>query len=37
VVFHPFTCRLHGGVAVVADVLIGYDNVEIAAEMTTRR
>jgi hypothetical protein len=37
VVFHPCTCGLHRGAAVVAAVLIGYDDVKVAAEMTIRR
>jgi hypothetical protein len=37
VVFHPYTCGLCGGIAVVAVTLIGYDDVEVASEMTTRR
>jgi hypothetical protein len=31
--FHPCTCELHGGVT----ARIGYDDVEVAARMTTRR
>jgi hypothetical protein len=30
-------CGLHGGVVVVAAILIGYDGVEVTAGMTTRR
>jgi hypothetical protein len=33
--FHPCTCELHGGAAEVAAALIGYDDVEVAAWMTT--
>jgi hypothetical protein len=36
-VFHLHTCGLHRGAAVVAAALIGYDNVEVAAETTTWR
>jgi hypothetical protein len=35
--FHPCTCELHGGAAVTAAALISYDNVEVAAQMTTGR
>jgi hypothetical protein len=35
--FHPCTCELHGGAAVIAAALISYDNVEVAAQMTTGR
>jgi hypothetical protein len=27
VVFHPYTCELHGGAVAVATVLISYDNL----------
>jgi hypothetical protein len=30
VTFHPYTCGLRGGTAVVATTLIGYDDVEVA-------
>jgi hypothetical protein len=36
-VFHPCRCGLHRGAATVVAALIGYDNVEVAAETTTRR
>jgi hypothetical protein len=36
-VFHPYTCGLRGGTAAVAAMLIGYDDMEVAAGMTTRR
>jgi hypothetical protein len=35
--FHPCTCGLCVGADVVAAVLIGYDDVEVAVGMTTRR
>jgi hypothetical protein len=35
--FHPCMCGLRGGVAVVVATLIGCDNVEVAAGMTTRK
>jgi hypothetical protein len=35
--FHPYTCGLRGGTAAVATALIGYDHMEIAAKMSTRR
>jgi hypothetical protein len=35
--FHPYTCGLRGGVVAVATALIGYDDVEVAVGMTTRR
>jgi hypothetical protein len=35
--FHPCTCELRGGAVVVAVVLIGYGNVEVAAMPTMRR
>jgi hypothetical protein len=35
--FHPCTCGLRGGAAVVAATLIGYDDVEVAAGATMRR
>jgi hypothetical protein len=37
VAFHPCMCGLHGGDAAIAAALIGYDDVEVAARMTTRR
>jgi hypothetical protein len=36
-VFYPCTCGLHRGAATVAATLIGYDNIKVAAETTTRR
>jgi hypothetical protein len=36
VAFLPCTCGLHRGVATVATVLIGYEDVKVATEMTTR-
>jgi hypothetical protein len=36
-VFHPCTGGLGGGTIVVAAVLIGYDDVEVAIGMTMRR
>jgi hypothetical protein len=35
--FHPYMCGLRGGVVAVATALIGYDDVEVAVGMTTRR
>jgi hypothetical protein len=35
--FHPYTCGLCSGTAAVAATLIGYDDVEVATGMTTRR
>jgi hypothetical protein len=37
VAFHLHTCGLHRGAVVVAIALIGYNDVKVAAEMTTRR
>jgi hypothetical protein len=37
VAFHPYTCRLCRGIVVVAAALIGYDDIEAAAERTTSR
>jgi hypothetical protein len=37
VTFHPCMCRLCGGTAVFVAALIGYDHVEVATGMTTRR
>jgi hypothetical protein len=36
-VLHPYTCGLCRGDTVVAVALIGYDDVKVAAEMTTGR
>jgi hypothetical protein len=36
-VLHPCTCGLCRGATVVAVALIGYDDVKVAAEMTTAR
>jgi hypothetical protein len=36
-VFHPCTYGLYGGVAAIAAALIDYDDVEVAAGMTTKR
>jgi hypothetical protein len=36
-VFHPCMCGLCVGADVVAAVLIGYDDVEVAVRTTTRR
>jgi hypothetical protein len=36
-VFHSCTCRLRGGVVMVAASMIGYDDVEVVAGTTTRR
>jgi hypothetical protein len=35
--FYPCTCGLYRGAAVVAAVLISYDDVKVVAETTTRR
>jgi hypothetical protein len=35
--FHPCMCGLRRGTAVVATVLIGYDDVKVATKITTRR
>jgi hypothetical protein len=35
--FHPYTCVLRRGAAMVVVALIGYDDDKIAVEMTTRR
>jgi hypothetical protein len=35
--FHTCTCGFCRGVAVVVAALIGYDDMEVATEMTTRR
>jgi hypothetical protein len=37
VAFHQCMCELRRGAAAVAVALIGYDDVKVAAEMTTRR
>jgi hypothetical protein len=37
VVFHPYTCRLHGGTAAIAATLICYEDVEVATGTTMRR
>jgi hypothetical protein len=37
VAFYPCTCGLCGGVVAVVAALINYDDVEVAAETTTRR
>jgi hypothetical protein len=37
VTFYPCTCRLRRGAATVVTVLIGYDDVNVAIETTTRR
>jgi hypothetical protein len=37
VVFYPYTCGLHRIAATVAFALIGYNDVKVADEMTTRR
>jgi hypothetical protein len=37
IAFYPYTCGLRRGAAAVAVMLIGYDDVKIAAETTTRR
>jgi hypothetical protein len=34
--FHFCTCELHRDAATVAAALIGYDDVRVAAETTTR-
>jgi hypothetical protein len=34
---HPYMCGLRRGAAAVAAALIGYDNMEFAVGMTTRR
>jgi hypothetical protein len=36
-IFHPYTCGLYGGAVTIAAALIYYDNVKVAAGMTTRR
>jgi hypothetical protein len=36
-VFHPCTCALRGGTAMIANALISYDDMEVAGGMTTRR
>jgi hypothetical protein len=36
-VFFPYTCGLRGGAAMVTVALVGYDDVEIVVETTTRR
>jgi hypothetical protein len=36
-VFHPYTCGLRVGAAMIAVVLIGYDDMEVATGMTTRK
>jgi hypothetical protein len=35
--FHPCTCRLRRGTAAVVATVIGYDDMEVATGMTTRR
>jgi hypothetical protein len=35
--FHPSMCRLRRGAATVAAMRIGYGDVKVAAETTTRR
>jgi hypothetical protein len=35
--FHLCTCGLHRGATAVVAALIGYDDVKVAAETTTRR
>jgi hypothetical protein len=35
--FHPYTCRLCRGTAMIAAALIGYDNVKVATETTARK
>jgi hypothetical protein len=36
-IFHSCMCGFHGGVAAVTAALIGYDHMEVAAEMSTTR
>jgi hypothetical protein len=36
VAFHPCTCGLHRGTATVVAVLIGYNDIKVAMETTTR-